>query len=139
MTLFRRKPPEPPHHVTFLTESDLIRIAYQKEQQRMTQPQVREVAFHCETCGTQSPYGEAHVCQLTPRQRAKLERAKAADARRNAERRRPERCECGVLSTPGTGHECRLIVDKAAKSASDWQLRGLADALRRSGHKPGAD
>jgi len=105
----------------------------------MTQPQIREVVQHCEVCGGQTPYGDPHTCNLTPRQRAKLERAKAADARRNAERRRPERCECGVLATPGTGHECRLIVDKAAKSASDWQLHGLADALRRSGHKPGAD
>lgn len=96
-----------------------------------THPGPPVTMFTCDTCGETVRQHEGHVCNLSKRQRRRLEESKRREAMAEAQRRAPQPCgDCGRPMTPGRQHACSgKPADKALADALAWQQEGLRRTL----------
>jgi|GEM_PF-5784615 len=92
------------------------------------------VTFNCTICGRSNPANEPHKCNLTERQRRKLEQDRRRQAAEEAAARAARCPDCAAPTPPGRVHVCPGPRDHARELAEQAQAASMIAALRKAGY-----
>ncbi len=89
--------------------------------------------YVCTTCGRSNPYLEAHVCQLTERNRRRFEESQRS--RSPVGTVPPSDCQDCGRPMPGPGEGAHACAGPPAPASMPGPIDQLAGELRRAGYK----